>query len=155
MEIVNIDTIQTAAIVIALWINAKANGLQEKAVRTNIGTLNLQRNTLQANMFSQVTERMNVLLEARPKPNELGDTITVCLWSSSFLRALSHFAFLAKHSYLSPEMIKLYQNFIVIGCDDVANISPELVKQIKSETPKSYGTLREFYEKAAVKQCPF
>lgn len=121
-------------------------------------TNKLQRESLQANMFNDITKRIDVLMDAIPTKSEKPTKreISVCRnWNLSLLNAFEHYSFFANHNYLRDEMVSYYKNYMIDFCNDLQNDCPEAVKYLKeTKSEARYYELKKHYKNMTSKTCP-
>ena len=116
------------------------------------GTNKLQRESLQANIFNDITKRINELMDNIPKKSKKSDFRN---WNLNLLNALEHYSFFANHKYLMSEMTSYYESYIVNYCDNLQVECPEATKYLnKTKSPKQYYELKQYYKKIKGNDAP-
>ena len=117
-------------VVITLWYHRKA--------------VLLQKDSLQASMFSDISARISTILgEIPPKIKEQAYRYN---WYIRLFNEFESLIFLVKHKYLSLEMENYYRHFIVEYVEDLSEESAEVAKDFASLPKTTFCNLCKYYE---------
>ncbi len=140
-----IQVMADVAVAIAMGFSAVALFLSARA-------FTLQRQSLQANLFKDISNRIN----------ELTDQWSDCKtkeakkhWYEKLFATFEYFAFFANHGYLSGEMKYYYKSGIEEYCDRLQNKHPELLQYYKTLPKEAMGEFKRYYEDITGKTAPF
>ncbi len=103
---------------------------------------NLQRKSLQANMFNDIAGRINKLLDEMPSKEMKPES---SLWYIMVLNAFEHFAFFANHNYFGPDMTTYYKDNIINFCNKLEEECPD-AKATIDEQKDSLIELNKYYK---------
>jgi hypothetical protein len=134
--LVNIAIIGAAIVaIVALYQNRKTNILQSQI--------------LQANMFGDITKRINDLLYDMPKYDKLSDNP---FWHTMVLNAFDYYCFYVNHKSLSFDMGLYYKKNIIMFCDTLREKCPKTIDKLQ---PNTLTEMRSYYKKHTGKEVPF
>lgn len=126
-------------VVITLWYHRKA--------------VLLQRDSIQASMFSDISGRISTLLgKIPPKKKELTYTYN---WYIMLFNEFESLIFLVKHKYLSFEMQEYYKYFLIDYIEDLPKEFPKVAEYFVSLPKTTFGNLRKYYKDITGKKFPF
>jgi len=129
-------------IVVGLWYHRKA--------------VLLQRDSLQAAMFSEASGRLSTILGEIPaKPVKNEKSTKMYNWHIRLFNELESLVFLEKYKYLSPEMTEYYKHFIVEYIDDLQKDFPEVAKEFATLPETTFSHMRKYYKDITGKNIPF
>jgi hypothetical protein len=115
-------------------------------------TNKLQKESIQANMFNDITKRINELMDKIPVKSKISDFRN---WNLNLLNAFEHYSFFANHGYLRSEMVSHYKNYIVDYCDTLQSECPEAIEHLgKTKSPEQYYELKKYYRNITSKNAP-
>ncbi len=146
MSIEVMQMITSIIAVIAIIFSGIMLGLSRRTFR-------LQRKNLQANMFNDITNRINELFDNVPSKDKKTESLN---WHTKILNVFEYFSFFANNGYLEDKMVSHYENFITGYCDRLEEKSPDSLQRIqKAQHPGQYDELRIYYKKFKCKDAPF
>ena len=120
----------------------------------------LQRSSLQATMFSEISGRISVILENIPLKRDITkdnqeksdkkDIVKLCNWYIRLFNELESIVFLQKHGLISPAMGEYYQGFILGYVDKIPKTFPEeefpeIYIRFRNLPETAFSNLREYY----------
>ena len=145
MSIEVIEMIAHIAVAIAVIFSGVMLGLSCR-------TFSLQRKNLQANMFNNITSRINNLIDTMPPKDKEKESFR---WNIKILNAFEYFSFFANHGYLEIKMVSHYKNFITIHCDKVKKECPSMINYLAaSGHSELYKELKEYYKSSTGRDAP-
>ena len=97
-------------------------------------TNKLQRESLQANMFNNITERLNELISKMPSEDNKKDSLH---WHIMFLNAFEHFCFFTNRKYLNPDMESYYKGYILAFCENINKDCPGAIDYLEKNKKDS------------------
>lgn len=113
--------------------------------KTNI----LQSQILQANMFGDITKKINDLLDKMPSKKELSNDT---FWHTTVLNAFDYYCFYVNRKSLSLDMELYYKKYIINFCDTLREKCPEAINKLQ---PNTLTEMRKYYKKHTGKNVPF
>ena len=145
MDKETVEIISQIAVVPAVVFSGVALYLSSRNIK-------LQRKSMQANMFNDITKRINELLDDIPPEGKDQKFIN---WNINLLNAFEFFSFFANHGYLRREMTSHYHNFITGYCDSLREKCPSAIKHLdKTKHAKQYSELKRYYKNITGKNAP-
>lgn len=137
MGVINMLSSLTVAIVviIALFISNRTN--------------RLQRESIQANMFNDITEMINKLIDEMPEKDKLSED---SYWHTKVLNAFDHFCFYVNRKSFSLDMELYYKNYIIGFCDTLNKNCPKTIIKLQ---PNTLTEIRKYYRKHTGKDLSF
>lgn len=113
----------------------------------------LQKSSLQANMFSEISGRIsNIMGEIPEKDAHESERYN---WYIRIFNEFEALIFLAKQKFLSQAMSQYYQHFIIEYIDELAKNYPQVHKEFSELSTTTFSNLREFYRLNTGKKPPF
>lgn len=103
----------------------------------------LQRKTVQANMFNEISERISDLVDKEPYQDEKAE---LRHWYERLFNAFEYLAFHANSHNLTRKMKKYYKSFIEGYCKRIKDECPELVESFKEGPPDRFCELRKYHK---------
>lgn len=113
------------------------------ALFLNLRAFKLQRDSLQANLFNEVTKRINELLDKEPYQD---DKVELRNWYERLFNAFEYFAFYANSCHLTSNMKSYYHSFIGGYCERLKQECPELIEEFKKGPTDKFSELRKYYK---------
>lgn len=114
----------------------------------------LQRDSIQAAMFSDIAGRISSILKDIPPEDE--DEMVTQNWYVRLFNELEAFIFLTRLGYLSPRVDTYYRELILGYMDKVYEESPQIAKHLtKDYLPPTFEHLREYYRIWRMKPSPW
>lgn len=111
-----------------------------------------QKDSVQASLFNDLSQRISSLVDNEPKQevDGEGDDRELEHWYVRLYNAFERFAFFANRGYLTPEMevyysgfIKGYNKRIVAECPSAVSHLKELEEKAEEEKERPYNELRK------------
>lgn len=110
----------------------------------------LQRQSLQASLFSDTIKKMDDVLDQQISYEKEG---RVMHWYIGLLDAFEYFAFFANRRYLSRAMRKYPRSTIIENLED-ASIRDDVKKHFQGRPVEQLSELRKYYKRYAGKNSP-
>lgn len=107
----------------------------------------LQRESLQATLFNEVTERINSILDKTP-PKSVSET-EMSNWYIGLFNALT------ANRNINSKMEKYYRSFIVGYCDGLVSEFPKIAEKFKKGPETQFSLLRNYYKSHTQREAPF
>ena len=113
----------------------------------------LQREALQATMFSEISGRISSILGEIPPETE--DDTKMFNWYIRLFNEFEAFIFLKNNGHLSPAMEAYYRYFIIEHVEKISEESPKIINHFKSLARTTFDDLRQYYINCTGKESPF
>jgi hypothetical protein len=113
--------------------------------KTNV----LQSQILQANMFGDITKRINDLLNDMPDNEKLSED---SFWHTMVLNAFDYYCFYVNRKSLSFDMGLYYKKNIINFCDTLQKKCPKAIDKLQ---PNTLTEMRMYYKKHTGEEVPF
>lgn len=113
----------------------------------------LQKNSLQANMFSEISGRVSSIMGEIPGKG--ADESEFYNWYIRIFNEFESLIFLAKQKFLSQAMRQYYKHFIIEYINELAKDYPQVCKEFSEFPTTTFSNLREFYRQNTGKKPPF
>lgn len=141
-----IEMITNIAIAIAVIISAAGLFYSGSAFR-------LQRRTLRANLFYDISQRIRELEDQWPKCKKLEEKKQ---WYERLFNAFEYFAFFANRKELTSSMKEYYKDGIQTYVERIKwEQYSDLLEEYKKRSPGQFNELRRYYKNAIRKELPF
>ncbi len=112
-------------------------------------TNRLQRDSLQANMFNDITKTINDLLGKMPCKRDL---LEDSHWHTMVLNAFDYYCFYVNRKSFSLDMELYYKKYIIHFCDTLQKSCPKAIDKLQ---PDTHIEMRKYYKKHTGKSVPF
>lgn len=123
------------------------------AIRYHMKAVKLQRESIQASMFSETSGRISVILGKIPSKGE--HESEMINWYVSLFNEFEVLVFLKNNKYLSKNMEEYYRHFIIENVDRMSGESEEIKGHFEGLTRTTFNNLRDYYVKHSRKEFPF
>ena len=118
----------------------------------NRNTIKLQRQTLQAHLFKDISDRISRLQDEFPKCETLKDKED---WYERLFVAFEYFAFFANRHYLSADMKYYFKSGLEDCCERLETKYPDLLKHFRGLPPEQMNEFKKYFEDITGKKPPF
>lgn len=146
-------TVKEIIIMAAQVATASATVILIIVIIYHMKAVKLQRESIQASMFSETSGRISAILGAIP--DEKDGEADMVNW---YVRLFNEFEFLIvlkKEKHISSKMEEYYRHFIIENVDRISGESDKIKGHFEGLTRTTFNNLREYYVKHSRKEFPF
>lgn len=123
------------------------------AIYFHLRAVRLQRQSIQASMFSEISGRISSILgEIPPKGEPDSEMIN---WYVRLFNEFESIIFLRKNKQLNKKMEEYYRDFIIENTDRISGEPVKIKSHFKGLTGTTFNNLRDYYAKHSTKEFPF
>lgn len=113
----------------------------------------LQKDGIQATMFSEISGRLSTILGQTPSKND--DAIDVYNWYVRLFNEFEAIIFLVRNKCMNEKMEGYFQSFIIAYIEKLPEHFPNAIKEFGDLPVGAYGELRSYYKNVTGKHISY